>query len=87
MTHPTNASAVSRALRKAGLLPLPEARRFKVDGVFVHRAVLGQVAVAVDFEGSKRARVLGNVLEALTDAGYVVDRHTDSHVYVAGRAS
>jgi hypothetical protein len=78
-TMPTNAQAVSRALRKAGLHPIsPESMR---EGIQVAAGSRGAgdayVRILLILDGQAR-RMRAAAIEALTDAGYELDLSNSS---------
>lgn len=77
-TTGTSASAVSAALRRAGLRPVGDRRR---EGIRVARGAVGghvHVTIGIDTP-SRRNRLHADAHEALTDAGYtIVDSTVDA---------
>lgn len=85
---PTNATAVSRALRKAGFLPIPPQRR--TEGLRVSNGLrlggLTSVLVDADWDHNRRAdRNSADAEQVLVEAGYRITRSTPSQFYVKGR--
>lgn len=80
------AAAVSAAIRRAVIRPLPSGTRAGVPGVRVQAGLPGTAVVNVDLTSpALAARTATAIIEALTEQGYVVEanRHDPTILTVA----